>query len=493
MTLAVLQYHKSEVNSVSFSADGTYLATGSVDKTIAIWKRQTPGGWSHRKTLAQPHKVLKGHDRMVWLVAFSPRGGFLASSGSGGDLRIWETQTFTPGNDEAGDVAVEPQQRTDGSSPQSPSSSGSGHKQEVTCVTMSPDCETIASASSDGVICLWDGEMGVRRCTMEEAHRADVTALVFSPESALLVSTSVDHKALVWDIGVGTSGMRNRLKGHTDWIRGAAVAPKDRTVVTASDDKTVIVWDVTAADIDRAGVVPFRVFRGHQDWIYGVAFSPDRLQLASAGDDSRVLIWDLAGQGDKDMPDNKTSIDMVNEADPGFHVSRPIRALVFLADNRRVLTKSADGTVMVWKPDAPQERSCLLDMKDENVWMSLRFDKDHPDVLLTRFGAWPFSLSKLTPENAVAPKLRLSRRHAPPSWAPVGVSADGSWITWKNQKTIFLPSELRPRAGMCWVQGHSVVLGCDSGQVLLFTFSKEKPPEIYPGAVLEQQQQTGPP
>ena len=39
--LSTLQGHTSDVNSVSFSSDGRYVASGSADQTVKIWEIQT--------------------------------------------------------------------------------------------------------------------------------------------------------------------------------------------------------------------------------------------------------------------------------------------------------------------------------------------------------------------------------------------------------------------------------------------------------------------
>ena len=54
-----------------------------------------------------------------------------------------------------------------------------------------------------------------------------------------------------------------------------------------------------------------------------------------------------------------------------------------------------------------------------------------------------------------------------------GISPDGTWITWRSQKVLWLPSEYRPSSS--GVAGSAVVLGCSSGRVLLFVFADAPP------------------
>src|SRR5262249_3757286 len=59
-----------------------------------------------------------------------------------------------------------------------------------------------------------------------------------------------------------------------------------KTLASASNDKTVRLWDVTTAK-ERASL------QGHTGLVYAVAFSPDGKTLASASDDKTVKLWDV--------------------------------------------------------------------------------------------------------------------------------------------------------------------------------------------------------
>ncbi|KAM0502199.1 hypothetical protein ACHAP8_003735 [Fusarium lateritium] len=379
----MLKYHSSHVNSVSFSPDGTVLATASTDSNIGIWKKKS-GSWG-TGVRKYPNQVLSGHTSMIWSVAFAPDGRSLASAGTDGEVRIWEVMALhraeQPEADEVGGGEAS-------------DSSRKGHGSPVACVSISPDGKTIASGCSDGQICFWNGETGAWHRTMEDGHVGRVNSLVFSDDGETLVSTSVDDSALVWSVNGSSGKPRLRLLGHEDWIRGAAISTDGNLAATASDDWNVLMWDISAqanlgAEHENAHAQPVAKFSGHKDYVYSVAFSPDSQQLASVGDDDRVMLWDITVLENQDIP--KT---VMSEG-----CSSIWRGVVFTVDSNFVLTVDVFGHVAIWNPGASQGNQCLGICKATTPFTTMRIDKKRPNALLTDSGIWVASHALLISEG----------------------------------------------------------------------------------------------
>ena len=75
-----LKGHRHQVNSVSFSPDGTKIVSASEDNTIRIWDVKTG------KQIGEP---LTGHTRAVNSASFSPDGTKIVSASQDGTIRIW--------------------------------------------------------------------------------------------------------------------------------------------------------------------------------------------------------------------------------------------------------------------------------------------------------------------------------------------------------------------------------------------------------------------
>jgi WD40 repeat protein len=80
--------HSRTIRSAAWSPDGRCLATGSFDRTTAVW-RHTGGVW-------EQVAVLEGHESEVKEVAWAPGGCLLATCSRDKTVWLWEA---APGNE----------------------------------------------------------------------------------------------------------------------------------------------------------------------------------------------------------------------------------------------------------------------------------------------------------------------------------------------------------------------------------------------------------
>ena len=198
---------------VSFSPDGTLLASGAEDDTVILWDVTT------RKQIAN----LEGHTGWVTSVSFSPDGTTLAS-GSSGTVILWDVATRKR-------IA---------------NLEGTGRG---TSVSFSPDGTLLASGSRswDDTIILWDVATRKRIATLE-GHMAGwytfpVTSVSFSAlDGALLATGGWDGTVILWDV---LKREKIVVFGHTDEIHSLSFSPDGTTLAAGGGDGTILLWNVS--------------------------------------------------------------------------------------------------------------------------------------------------------------------------------------------------------------------------------------------------------
>jgi WD40 repeat protein len=99
-----------------------------------------------------------------------------------------------------------------------------------------------------------------------------------------VVSASNDKTLKVWDLE--SERTLATLEGHADWVRACAVTPDGGRVVSASNDKTLKVWDLESGR-------SLATLEGHASKVNACAVTPDGRRVVSASDDKTLKIWDL--------------------------------------------------------------------------------------------------------------------------------------------------------------------------------------------------------
>ena len=156
-----------------------------------------------------------------------------------------------------------------------------------------PTETTLASASNDMTIRLWDAQTGELRRTFT-AHKDAINSVAFSPDGKVLASGSGDLYARdasgskdktirLWDVETGT--LRRTLPAQKNEVLCVAFSP-DGKVLAASQDKIIQLWDMQTHTVRRT-------LEGHTSWVWRVAFSPDGRTLVSGSRDGTLLLWEV--------------------------------------------------------------------------------------------------------------------------------------------------------------------------------------------------------
>jgi len=150
----------------------------------------------------------------------------------------------------------------------------------VISLAFSSDGQLLATASTDGIIRLWQVADGKLASELPKQEKP-ILSVAFSPDNALLATAGADQTVRLWRVADGKPAQT--LKGHESIVGTVAFSPDGALLASGALDGAINLWQVSDGKL-------LKTLKGHTDNVLGVAFMKDG-RLASASSDGTTRLW----------------------------------------------------------------------------------------------------------------------------------------------------------------------------------------------------------
>ena len=301
--------HFYPVNKASFSPDGKRLVAASFDNTVKIWELEG-GQWREKTTLQ--------HSDLVIAAFFSPDGGYLLTVSLDGTAKIsklvddqWQEETTIRHSSE-----------------------------QIAGACFSPDGNHLVTTVFESrTTKIWGriagqwGEKAAINCyeygyegtTNRYRYSEGVNDICFSPDGKL--ATAAADTSTIWEL-VDGEWKKSAALEHSSLVKNVRFSPDGNHLVTVTADRTAKIWGaVNDRWLEKATI-------RHSGQLRVVSFSPDGSHLVTGSNDRTAKIWGLEGG----YWQEKITIQH----------SSPVKAASFSPDGKHLVLSSYDDTDKIW-------------------------------------------------------------------------------------------------------------------------------------------------
>jgi hypothetical protein len=156
-------------------------------------------------------------------------------------------------------------------------------------------------------------------------HNQWVSSVAFSPDNTLFATASDDDTVMLWQVPGG--GLAGKIEASMGGVPSVDFSPNSLLLAAGSWSGNVGLWQVSDGNL-------LRTLQGHQEGVADVEFSPNGKLLASASEDQTVRLWQVSDG----------SLIQTMRGHTG-----PVHKLAFSPDGNLLASASGDSTIGMWQ------------------------------------------------------------------------------------------------------------------------------------------------
>src|ERR1700733_3491158 len=321
--IASWQGHSKDAFFVTFSPDGSRLASAGGDQTARVWD-----GMSGHAIC-----VCSGHTGDVNCVAFSPDGKLLATASEDCTVKVWDAITgkaqFTI----------------------------TGYAAEVVAVVFSPDGKALVSGDHTGMLKQWD-LASKREIRSVAAHAGRINSLCLGADGHFLLSAGNENRVRLWTM----PELQLRATQQTLSSQSAVVS-SDGEMIACGGSQLVNIYDVRSGGLRSS-------YSDLSDALESVRFSPDGLEIASCGRNSVSISDRCTGQTWLAVPPRRRKLATGELSDVGFW------CVAYSPAGERIATGARDGIISIWDSSTTPQWTHVPNARHPAVEGAIAFSAD---------------------------------------------------------------------------------------------------------------------
>jgi len=393
------------VHVARFSPDGRVVAAGRNDGSVLIWPADA---------IASP-LALNAHAAAVRIIAFNVRSDRLLTAGDDGLVKIWS-------------LGSKPQLLTQFS-----------HAQAVTAVGFDPTGIRVLTASGDGTIRVsyTNGKPPLDLT----GHRQPIMGAQFSPDGQRVLAVSLDGSVWVWN-------------------------------VDAEQARSVRIHDQAVSGTEIVRLAPQFALLGHEAPVWSAVFDVRGERVLTASDDGTARVWELTTEGLRSTFMMEFAQGLLSAGEPIAETDDELVNAVFGSDGS-IVAVARDGRARAWFQNSTREpetvstllRPAVSAVSPGGGTIAAGFDDGSVHVL---------NLSRREPIVLRGPNARVQTIGFSPTGTVLGAGfVDGSARIWRlddPQSGVLLGAHTGPVSVLAFApDGRSLATASDDGNAIVWS------------------------